>query len=365
MKVPEFACGANTYLNNASVSPMPVASIRAVSEFLTKYSQIGPDSAESEPFVTETLRQTRKRISAIIGCQPDEIILTQSTTDGINAVARGLPHQDDAHMLIRGMEHEHHSNFYPWVRRANGTQQSLKIDENGFFDMRNLLEIIRTEKIELVSLSHALYNTGAILAVEEAGEILNAENIPFFVDAAQSVGCLEKVNVGKIGCNFMSFNGSKWLCGPMGTGIFYCSRKASEMLEPLGIGGESATVYDDNGITKVAFKGMPEKFQTGFRNYAGTAGLNCSAQILSDYGFENIRKKISYLANILREGLSLVPGVTLYGPKEDHLRTGIVPFTAKTDPENAVIRSRKCHLRYSVKSQGHKITADLSNVYFF
>ena len=39
MKVPEFACGANAYLNNASVSPMPVASIRAVSEFLTKYSQ--------------------------------------------------------------------------------------------------------------------------------------------------------------------------------------------------------------------------------------------------------------------------------------------------------------------------------------
>ena len=60
MKVPEFACGANAYLNNASVSPMPVASIRAVSEFLTKYSQIGPDSAESEPFVTETLRQTSK-----------------------------------------------------------------------------------------------------------------------------------------------------------------------------------------------------------------------------------------------------------------------------------------------------------------
>ena len=117
MKVPEFACGANTYLNNASVSPMPVASIRAVSEFLTKYSQIGPDSAESEPFVTETLRQTRKRISAIIGCQPDEIILTQSTTDGINAVARGLPHQvydDQKHWSIfpiRGMEHEHHSQF--------------------------------------------------------------------------------------------------------------------------------------------------------------------------------------------------------------------------------------------------------------
>ena len=55
MKTPEFACGTSAYLNNASVSPMPVESIKAVSEFLTKYSQMGPDSAESEPFVTETL----------------------------------------------------------------------------------------------------------------------------------------------------------------------------------------------------------------------------------------------------------------------------------------------------------------------
>ena len=168
--------------------------------------------------------------------------------------------------------------------------------------MRNLLEIIRTEKIELVSLSHALYNTGAILAVEEAGEILNAENIPFFVDAAQSVGCLEKVNVGKIGCNFMSFNGSKWLCGPMGTGIFYCSRKASEMLEPLGIGGESAPYTMITASQRLHSKECLRNFKQD------SVIMNCwselFAQMAHDYGFENIRKKISYVADILREGLA-------------------------------------------------------------
>ena len=52
MKTPEFACGTSAYLNNASVSPMPVESIKAVSEFFC--SQMGPEqrSAESEPFVT-------------------------------------------------------------------------------------------------------------------------------------------------------------------------------------------------------------------------------------------------------------------------------------------------------------------------
>ncbi|MDI1494805.1 MAG: cysteine desulfurase [Cenarchaeum symbiont of Oopsacas minuta] len=348
----EFACGDRTYLNNASVAPMPIASIMAISDFLTKYSKMGPDSAESEPFVTEILRQTRKAISDIIKCQPDEIILTQSTTDGINAVASGLPHKDGAITLIRGMEHEHHSNFYPWLRRTNGHLQSLTIDENGFFDMGDLRAIIKEGRTELVSLSHALYNTGAILAVEEVGEILNSEHIPFFVDAAQSVGCLE-VDVKKIGCNFMSFNGSKWLCGPMGMGIFYCSRKASDTLEPLGIGGESATVYVD-GYTKVAFKGMPEKFQTGFRNYAGAAGLVCSTKILSDYGFGNIRKRISFLANFLRDGLSSIPGVTLYGPREDHLRTSIVPFTTNVAPKDAVKKLESNGLVLAVREIGEK-----------
>ena len=68
----------------------------------------------------------------------------------------------------------------------------------------------------------------------------------------------------------MSFNGSKWLCGPMGTGIFYCKKESSEFLEPISIGGESAMIYDD---TKLSFKDIPDKFQTGFRNYVGFVGL--------------------------------------------------------------------------------------------
>ena len=44
----------------------------------------------------------------------------------------------------------------------------------------------------------------------------------------------------------MSFNGSKWLCGPMGTGLFYCNKESSELLEPKTIGGESAIMENNN-----------------------------------------------------------------------------------------------------------------------
>ena len=65
------------YLNNASVSLMPKQSIEAMKEFLITYNSIGPDSIESESFITEKLRNVRNIISKIINCQPDEIVLTR------------------------------------------------------------------------------------------------------------------------------------------------------------------------------------------------------------------------------------------------------------------------------------------------
>ena len=253
------------YLNNASVSLMPTQSIDAMKEFLISYNSIGPDSMESEPFIMEKLRDTRKIIAKIINCQPDEIVLTQSTTDGINTVANGLSFDSNSNIIIRGMSHEHHANFYPWLRLKNQLEiKNLAIDENGFFNFNEFNEFL-DNNTRLVILSHALYNTGSILPLEKIGKILD-DKTPFFIDGAQTVGCTGNFDVKNLKCNFMAFNGSKWLCGPMGTGLFYCNRKSSELLEPHSIGGESAMLYDES---KLAFKDLPEKFQTGFRNYVG------------------------------------------------------------------------------------------------
>ena len=311
------------YLNNASVSLMPKQSIEAMKEFLISYNSMGPDSIDSELFVTEILRKTRKIIAKIVNCQPDEIILTQSTTDGINLVANGLSFDSNSNIIIRGMSHEHHANFYPWIRLKNKLEiKNLSIDENGLFNIDDLKKLL-DNNTKLVSLSHALYNTGSILPIEKIGTILDNKT-PFFLDSAQTVGCIGNFDVKNLKCNFMAFNGSKWLCGPMGTGLFYCDRKSSELLEPISIGGESAMLYDDSNLS---FKELPEKFQTGFRNYVGIVGLESSANYLYRYGMENIRKKNIHLSNMLREELSKNNKITFYGPKIAKDRTSIISFT--------------------------------------
>ena len=341
----DFPTSDKIYLNNASVSLMPTQSIEAMKEFLLTYNSIGPDSKDSEPFVTEKLRSVRKTIAKIISCQPDEIVLTQSTTDGINFVANGLSFDNNSNMIIRGMTHEHHSNFYPWIKLEKISIKNLPIDSNGFFKLDDLESFV-DDNTKLVALSHALYNTGSILPVEEIGKILS-DGVPFFIDSAQTIGCIGDIDVSKIHCDFMSFNGSKWLCGPMGTGLFYCNRKSSELLEPKTIGGESAMMYDDS---KLVYKELPDKFQTGFRNYVGIVGLESSANYLLDFGMNKIREKNQLLSNLLREELSKIPNLTLYGPEDPNDRTSIVSFIIKGfDSQEIVDKLEKQNIVLAVR----------------
>ncbi len=342
----DFPYKNRIYLNNASTSLMPISSIKVMTDFLVMYNEVGPDSSTADNLVREKLFLVRKAISHLIKCKPEEVVLTQSTTDGVNVVANGLSLKSSSNIIIRGSNHEHPANHYPWIRLSRKIDvRNLRVNENGFFDLKQLEQTI-DNNTGLVVLSHALFNTGAILPVEQVGKLLYEKNIPFFVDSAQTVGCIEDVDVNKINCNFMSFNGSKWLCGPMGMGVFYCKKESSDLLEPLQVGGESAIFYED----KIAYKEMPAKFQAGFRNWAGVAGLEASIVYLLRLGLDTVRKKNIRLSNLLRDELSKVSGTTLYGPEEAEKRTSIVSFSLQgQDPKNVVEKLEKQNMILAVR----------------
>jgi cysteine desulfurase / selenocysteine lyase len=342
----DFQYKEKIYLNNASASRMPRSSISAMSDFLVKYNELGPDSEASDNYVRERLANVRKEISELIKCKPEEVILTQSVTDGINFVANGLKLNPNSNIVIRGSTHEHPANHYAWIRVGQRAElRNLSVDETGYFELDSFKKII-DEKTGLVVLSHALFNTGAILPIEEIGKILSEKNIPYFVDAVQTVGSIEDVDVNKINCNFMSFNGSKWLCGPMGMGIFFCRRDSSELIEPLQVGGESAIFHEN----KIVYKEMPARFQAGFRNWSGVACLEASLNYLKKIGMKTIRGRNIMLANLLREEISKINGVTLYGPEEAEKRTSIVSFSIHDkDPKDLVAKLEKQNMILAVR----------------
>ena len=264
------------------------------------------------------------------------MILTSSTTEGINNVANGMSFSKDSNIIIRGTTHEHHANYYPWLRLGSRVElRSLIHDTNGFFEISELEKKL-DRNTKLVAISHGLYNTGAILPASDIGKILNEKGVPFFLDTAQTVGCTTEFDFARSGADFAAFNGYKWLCGPMGIGVFICKKDSASMLEPMNLAGESAMTYDGS---KLAYKDIPDKFQGGFRNFAAIVGLQTSLSFLTGIGIADIRERTINLANLLREEIAKIPEITLYGPEDQDRRTSIVSFTVgKKSPQELVDR---------------------------
>lgn len=324
------------YMNNGAIAPTPLSTIKAMTDFMLTCAEGGPDSPSTFDYIISLLDELRTRIAHLINCDHDEVVLVQSTTEGLNMVMNGLDWKTGDAIVVRGGRHEHYSNYLPWVVLSQKKGVQLKelamTDENGYFDLAQLEKLIKGS--QLITLSHVLYNTGAIMPVEEVGRIAQKNNLLFCVDAAQSAGTIS-VDVKKIGCHFMAFPGFKWLCGPTGIGVFYCSKKASEILEPLEIGGESATLSEQNII---AYLDMPARFQASFRNFPGAAGLEASLRYILRIGLERIRKKNMNVASILREEIAKIPAVKMYGPDDESKRSSIVTFMPQKADSSTLVR---------------------------
>ena len=350
------------YMNNGAIAPTPLSTIKAVTDFMLKCSESGPDAPQTSEYITSLLNELRTRVAHLINCDRDEVVLVQSTTEGLNMAANGVSWKQGDAIVVRGGRHEHYANYLPWVSLSHrkGVQlKELAIDENGYFDFGDLEKLIKGAR--LVTMSHALFNTGAIMPLEEVGRIAQQNNALFCVDAAQSAGTIP-IDVKTMGCHLMAFPGFKWLCGPTGIGVFYCSKKASEMLLPQAIGIESATLSEQKVIS---YFDMPAKFQAGFRNYPGAAGLEASLRYILRIGLESIRKKNMKAAGILRGEIGRIPDVKLYGPDDENKRTSIVTFTASTDSSILVKKLEQDSIIFAARDIGGGKKAVRAAPHFF
>lgn len=331
----DFAVTKKTiYMNNGAVAPTPLSTIKAVTDFMLKCAEAGPDAPQTSDYVVSLLDELRTRVAHLINCERDEVVLVQSTTEGLNMVANGLVWQKGDAIVVRGGRHEHYANYLPWVslsQRKDVQLRELAVDKSGYFGTGELEKSMKGAR--LVTMSHVLYNTGAIMPLEEVGRIAKENNALFCVDAAQSAGTIP-IDVKKIGCHFMAFPGFKWLCGPTGIGALYCSKEASEMLTPPAIGIESAALSDQNVI---AYFDMPTRMQAGFRNFPGAAGLEASLRYILRIGLEDVRRRNMKVANALRDEIGKIPGVKMYGPDDEGRRTSIVTFIAPAD-SSAIVK---------------------------
>jgi cysteine desulfurase / selenocysteine lyase len=350
------------YLNNGSISPLPISSIKSITDFNIRYSEVGPDSKEFSDYLNELKLETRKRIADLLNGHEDEVIFTQSTTEGINMVVNGLVWKKNDRLLIRNSLNEHFSNYLPWVRLSE--QKSIqirnfpeeKVEIHGNSLLENFSSIYEKGTFKLVSTSHVMYNDGSITPIEKIGNIIKKRNKEtlFSVDGAQSVGAMI-TDVKKMKCDFLTFPSFKWLCGPLGVGVLYVKKQVMEDLNPMFIGSGTADLvvlkkknankdrrYTINESTK--YLKYPEKYQATFRNFPGLAGLEASLRYLLRVGIQNIFQRNKFLASILRDELMKINEIKLHEATSEESRSSLVSFSFRK-PNNTRIQKLNARLQ--------------------
>ena len=372
------------YLNNGSISPLPISSIKSITDFNIRYSEVGPDSKEFADYLDELKLETRKRVADLLNGHEDEIIFTQSTTEGINMIANGLTWRSNDRLLIRNSLNEHFSNYLPWIRLSAEKNLQVRnfpeenIESYGDSLIENFTSIYEKSTFKLVSTSHVIYNDGSITPVAKIGNIIKKRNKDtlFSIDGAQSVGAMI-TDVKKMKCDFLTFPSFKWLCGPLGVGILYVKKQVMEDLNPMFIGSGTANLVlmknkNSNGDKSkkskesTKYHKYPEKYHATFRNFPGLAGLEASLRYLLRIGIQNIFQRNKYLASIMRQELLKMNDLVLHEAPQEEFRSSLVSFSfrkqnntriqklnARLQMEGVILAEREIGTRKILRASPH------------
>jgi cysteine desulfurase/selenocysteine lyase len=314
------------YLDNAATTQKPRQVIDALVDFYTNtnanvHRGVHTLSVES----TDLYELAREKIARFVGARhAEEIVFVRNTTEGLNLVAvcwgrANLKPGDEILATVL----EHHSNLIPWQRVAQETGASIKLIQltpDGIVDMDDYRRLLGP-RTRVVAIAHASNVLGTISDLGEISALAHKQGAIVVADGAQSVPHLA-TNVSTLGPDFLAFSGHKMLA-PTGIGGLWGRRELLEAMPPfLGGGGMIREVYEDHAT----WAPLPEKFDAGTPNIADSIAFGTAVDYLADLGMHNVRAHEIEVTGYALERLAGVPDVTVYGPRNAELRTGVVSF---------------------------------------
>jgi len=312
------------YLDNAATTQKPLKVLAAIKDYYEN------DNANVHRGVhtlaeraTEKYEAAREKVRQFINAKSTkEVLFTRGTTTSINWVAQfaGQILKTGDEIVISIMEH--HSNIVPWQEVAKKTGAILKFVylKDGQLDMDDLRKKI-TNQTKFVSIAHVSNVLGTINPVEEITKIAHEHGAYMAVDGAQSTPHMA-IDLQKMDVDFFAFSGHKMM-GPTGIGVLYGKEELLNQFEPVEFGGEMIDfVYESHST----WTELPWKFEAGTPNIAGAIALGAAIDYIQELGIDQIHQHEAELIDYLMPKLQEIEGLTIYGPKDNVKRGGLITF---------------------------------------
>lgn len=287
------------FLNNAGSSLMPQVVLDSMIDYLHQEEQFGGYEVANRN--AELLEQFYDETAKLINCKSSNIAFATSATDAYAKALSSIVFKE-GDVIITTVD-DYISNqivFISLQKKLNVKVIRTKNLSDNELDLEDLEHLIKEHRPKLVAVTHIPTNSGLIQNVESVGKICRRYDVLYLVDACQSVGQLV-VDVEKIGCDFLTATGRKFMRGPRGTGFLYVSDKVLEQnYAPLllDMRGANWSEFDDYELFKTA-----KRFEHWEISYASLLGLMEATKYANAVGMQEIENYNRKLSEKLRQNL--------------------------------------------------------------
>ncbi|PWW52648.1 aminotransferase class V-fold PLP-dependent enzyme [Actinokineospora spheciospongiae] len=272
-------------------------------------------------------RRARALAAGLLDCREDEIAFVPNTSTGLQLVADGIDWRPGDEVVV--FEGDFPANVHPW-RRLDGVRlRWVPLRGNGY----RLDDVAAAlgPRTRLVAVSHVHFATGFRVDLDAVVALAHAAGALVCVDAVQSLGVVP-LSLRATPVDFLAAGAHKWLCGPTGTGIFFCrGERLDELRLPCGwVGYEGANdLFDGPGLLRYDLRPRPSaaRVEGGMYDVLAMVGLAETLAELAGIGLGAVAARVRGLTARLRAGL-LEAGCELATPGEPSADewSGIVAF---------------------------------------
>lgn len=297
-------CEHRVHLNNAGSALPPRIVTQAVIDHLRLEERIGGYEAADE--TAEARVEGRRDIASLLGTNPDNLALVESSTVGLHRVLTSVPLHTSDRVLVTNAEYA--ATVLPLIQLSSRIGLKIEVIPDGPDGTADPLALERMldDDVKLVFAVHVPSHNGLVNDVSALGQVIKTSGSEawYVVDACQSLGQIP-VSATDIGSDFLFASGRKYLRGPRGTGALVVSDVALSALDAFPIDGYGGEWHDPTSYTVAD---TARRYETYERSYANSMGLMAAARYALDIGIVPMSAAIRRNAEYLRSRIGAIPG---------------------------------------------------------
>jgi len=363
-------CAAVLHLNHAGSSLPPDVVTSTVVDHLRLEERIG--GYEAEEAARDRTEAVYTSVARLLGADRTEIALVENATRAWDMAFYAVALQPGDRIITGVAEYASNYLAYLHLKATRGVEIAVAPDDaEGALDVE-ALEALVDDRTRLIAVTHVPTNGGLVNPAERIGEVARRHGVLFLLDACQSVGQLE-VDVRRIGCDFLSATGRKFLRGPRGTGFLYARTATTADRHPPFVDLRAATW---TGTDTYELRPDARRFENWESYVAGRLGLGAAVDYALEIGVDRIQTMVERVGEGLRARLAELPAVTVCD--KGSRRCGIVSFrharidattireelrakginVSVTTETSTRLDFERRHLPDLVRASGHYLTTD-------